>query len=37
MLLNKILKEFIRSNNIENFGVADLSSIKDFIESMGET
>jgi epoxyqueuosine reductase QueG len=35
MSLNKILKEFIRPNKIDYFGVADLSSMKDFIESIG--
>lgn len=35
MSLNKILKEFIMSNKIDYSGVADLSSTKDFIESMG--
>ncbi|HPX78507.1 MAG TPA: 4Fe-4S dicluster domain-containing protein [Methanobacterium sp.] len=33
--LNKILEEFMGSNGIDFFGVADLSSTKDFIESMG--
>ncbi len=35
MSLNTILEEFVRSNGIDYFGVADLSSAKDFIESMG--
>jgi len=35
MSLNTILEEFVRSNGIDYFRVADLSSTKDFIESMG--
>lgn len=35
MSVNKILEEFVGSNGVDYFGVADLSSTKDFIESMG--
>lgn len=35
MYLNKILEEFVGSNGIDYYGVADLSSTKNFIESMG--
>lgn len=35
MMLNKVLKESIKRDGIDFFGIADLSSVKDFIDNQG--